>query len=229
MAAVCPAGWYDVRLHAIPAVPSPTLQLLRERGELDSRFGQATLGILLLQDIATVPFLVLLPLIEGSNSGGCRRAGRGGPPGWGSAGRHEAVVWLALHQGVLLEFAWRAASAAPRGLALPPFSASRGQGRGSGASCGAPPPPHRAPCVPAEMPACSSLPPPDASAGAPRRPPLAAALLEGSAQDTMMLLLQLGPAVLKTLGGLAVVLLGGRLLMRRCGRRLGPCKLLHTT
>ncbi|PRW56322.1 K(+) efflux antiporter chloroplastic [Chlorella sorokiniana] len=44
------------------------LQLLRERGELDTRFGQATLGILLLQDIATVPFLVLLPLIEGSNS-----------------------------------------------------------------------------------------------------------------------------------------------------------------
>lgn len=50
----------------IPSCP----QLLRERGELDSRFGQATLGILLLQDIATVPFLVLLPLIEGSNAGG---------------------------------------------------------------------------------------------------------------------------------------------------------------
>jgi hypothetical protein len=47
------------------------LQLLRERGELDSRVGQATLGILLLQDIATVPFLVLLPLIEGNNSGEC--------------------------------------------------------------------------------------------------------------------------------------------------------------
>lgn len=44
------------------------LQLLRERGELDTKFGQATLGILLLQDIATVPFLVLLPLIEGNNS-----------------------------------------------------------------------------------------------------------------------------------------------------------------
>lgn len=45
------------------------LQLLRERGELDTKFGQATLGILLLQDIATVPFLVLLPLVEGNNSG----------------------------------------------------------------------------------------------------------------------------------------------------------------
>ena len=57
---------------------------MRERGELDSRFGQATLGILLLQDIATIPFLVLLPLIEGNNDGGClaalcvRRVGRGG-------------------------------------------------------------------------------------------------------------------------------------------------------
>ncbi|KAI3436796.1 hypothetical protein D9Q98_006207 [Chlorella vulgaris] len=83
------------------------LQLLRERGELDSRFGQATLGILLLQDIATVPFLVLLPLVEGSN----------------------------------------------------------------------------------------------------------AALLEG--QDTISLVQQLGPTALKTLGGLGIVLLGGRLFMRR--------------
>jgi hypothetical protein len=50
------------------------LQLLRERGELDTRFGQATLGILLLQDIATVPFLVLLPLVEGNNAGAARSA-----------------------------------------------------------------------------------------------------------------------------------------------------------
>jgi Kef-type K+ transport system membrane component KefB len=40
------------------------LQLLGERGEMQTRFGAATLGILLLQDIAVVPFLVLLPLIE---------------------------------------------------------------------------------------------------------------------------------------------------------------------
>lgn len=40
------------------------LQLLAERGEMATRFGSATLGILLLQDIAVVPFLVLLPLIE---------------------------------------------------------------------------------------------------------------------------------------------------------------------
>ncbi|KAI8466111.1 MAG: Sodium/hydrogen exchanger family-domain-containing protein [Monoraphidium minutum] len=44
------------------------LQLLSERGETPTRFGSATLGILLFQDIAVVPFLVLLPLIE-SNGG----------------------------------------------------------------------------------------------------------------------------------------------------------------
>lgn len=45
------------------------LQLLKEKNELGSKAGQATLGILLFQDIATVPFLVLLPLIEGQGSG----------------------------------------------------------------------------------------------------------------------------------------------------------------
>ncbi|KAG2435789.1 hypothetical protein HXX76_006985 [Chlamydomonas incerta] len=39
------------------------LQLLRERGEVTSKFGNATLGVLLFQDIAVVPFLVLLPLL----------------------------------------------------------------------------------------------------------------------------------------------------------------------
>jgi len=43
------------------------LQLLTERGELPTRLGSATLGILLFQDIAVVPFLVLLPLIEEGN------------------------------------------------------------------------------------------------------------------------------------------------------------------
>ena len=45
------------------------LQLLKEKNELDSKAGQATLGILLFQDIATIPFLVLLPLIEGGGGG----------------------------------------------------------------------------------------------------------------------------------------------------------------
>jgi Kef-type K+ transport system membrane component KefB len=40
------------------------LQLLSERGELATPFGRATLGVLLMQDIAVVPLLVVLPLYE---------------------------------------------------------------------------------------------------------------------------------------------------------------------
>jgi len=44
------------------------LQLLSDKGQLSTRYGSATLGILLMQDIAVVPLLVLLPLL-GSQSG----------------------------------------------------------------------------------------------------------------------------------------------------------------
>ena len=40
------------------------LQLLAERGQRNDRFALACLGVLLLQDLAVVPLLVLLPLIE---------------------------------------------------------------------------------------------------------------------------------------------------------------------
>ncbi|PSS29238.1 K(+) efflux antiporter 3 like [Actinidia chinensis var. chinensis] len=43
------------------------LQLLAEKGELPTRLGSATLGILLLQDIAVVPLLVILPVLETQN------------------------------------------------------------------------------------------------------------------------------------------------------------------
>ncbi|CAI9104167.1 OLC1v1002792C1 [Oldenlandia corymbosa var. corymbosa] len=43
------------------------LQLLAEKGELPTRFGSATLGVLLLQDIAVVPLLVILPVLETQN------------------------------------------------------------------------------------------------------------------------------------------------------------------
>ncbi|KAJ7968354.1 K(+) efflux antiporter chloroplastic-like [Quillaja saponaria] len=43
------------------------LQLLAEKGELPTRFGSATLGILLFQDIAVVPLLVILPVLESQN------------------------------------------------------------------------------------------------------------------------------------------------------------------
>lgn len=45
------------------------LQLLAEKGELPTRLGSATLGILLLQDIAVVPLLVILPILESQNLG----------------------------------------------------------------------------------------------------------------------------------------------------------------
>lgn len=45
------------------------LQLLAEKGELPTRFGSVTLGILLLQDIAVVPLLVILPILKSQNLG----------------------------------------------------------------------------------------------------------------------------------------------------------------
>lgn len=42
------------------------LQLLSERGEVGTRFGRASFGILLFQDLAVVPILVLTPLLAGS-------------------------------------------------------------------------------------------------------------------------------------------------------------------
>jgi Kef-type K+ transport system membrane component KefB len=46
------------------------LQILGDKGQLASRSGSATLGILLLQDLVTVPFLVLLPVLESATGSG---------------------------------------------------------------------------------------------------------------------------------------------------------------
>ncbi|PUZ67931.1 hypothetical protein GQ55_3G474200 [Panicum hallii var. hallii] len=54
------------------------LQLLAEKGELPTRFGSATLGILLLQDIAVVPLLVILPVLESQALGGLGLLSLGG-------------------------------------------------------------------------------------------------------------------------------------------------------
>ena len=40
------------------------LKILQEKGQLSTKFGAASLGVLLFQDIAVVPLLVLLPIIE---------------------------------------------------------------------------------------------------------------------------------------------------------------------
>jgi CPA2 family monovalent cation:H+ antiporter-2 len=45
------------------------LQVLMERGELSDRYGRASFAVLLLQDLAVVPFLVLVPLLGASGGG----------------------------------------------------------------------------------------------------------------------------------------------------------------
>ncbi|MCL2001238.1 MAG: cation:proton antiporter, partial [Planctomycetes bacterium] len=45
------------------------LRLLQERGEMDSRHGQGTLGILIFQDFAVVPMMLCLPFIAGGAGG----------------------------------------------------------------------------------------------------------------------------------------------------------------
>jgi len=42
------------------------LQLLKDKNQLATRFGKASFGILLLQDLAVVPLLVVTPLLETS-------------------------------------------------------------------------------------------------------------------------------------------------------------------
>lgn len=44
------------------------IQLLSEKGELASRFGRASFGILLFQDLAVVPLLVVTPLLGGTGA-----------------------------------------------------------------------------------------------------------------------------------------------------------------
>jgi voltage-gated potassium channel Kch len=44
------------------------LRLLEERGELDSREGQASFAVLLFQDLAVIPFLALLPMLSGGHA-----------------------------------------------------------------------------------------------------------------------------------------------------------------
>ena len=45
-------------------IPFIAIYCEQEKGQKGERFGRAVLGILLLQDIAVVPLLVLLPIIE---------------------------------------------------------------------------------------------------------------------------------------------------------------------
>jgi len=54
------------------------LQLLQDRRMLTSRLGTASLGVLLFQDLAVVPFIILLPLLQTLNDGVGGDVGGGG-------------------------------------------------------------------------------------------------------------------------------------------------------
>ena len=61
-------GWQiGVAIGAVAAMSSTAIvsKLLAERGELDTPHGREVIGVLLFQDLAVVPFLVLLPALGG--------------------------------------------------------------------------------------------------------------------------------------------------------------------
>ena len=51
------------------------LQLLKDKNQLATRFGKASFGILLFQDLAVVPLLVVTPILAGSGAGLARAVG----------------------------------------------------------------------------------------------------------------------------------------------------------
>ena len=45
------------------------LRLLSDEGQIDSPSGRLAVGMLLMQDLAIVPFLLIVPLLAGSSGG----------------------------------------------------------------------------------------------------------------------------------------------------------------
>jgi glutathione-regulated potassium-efflux system ancillary protein KefC/glutathione-regulated potassium-efflux system protein KefB len=79
---------FGLSLSSTPLV----LQLLAERGELKSQHGRAAFGILLFQDLAVLPALAVLPLLEPSHA-----VHSGGSPWWLSL-----IKFIAVGAGVLI-------------------------------------------------------------------------------------------------------------------------------
>lgn len=87
------AWWFGLRLNVALVIgfglalssTAVGLQILTEKGELSSRYGQAAFSILLMQDIAVIPLLALVPLL-----------------GWASVSEESALlVQSVLGMGVL--------------------------------------------------------------------------------------------------------------------------------
>src|SRR5256714_8810967 len=103
-------GWRaGVALGAIVAMSSTAIvsRLLAERAELDSAHGRQAIGVLLFQDLAVVPLLVLLPAL-GEAPGLLGLAVAAAP---GKAALAPALVVLA---GPRLTRGWLALGARPR-------------------------------------------------------------------------------------------------------------------
>ncbi len=79
--------------------------MLADRGETGSKFGRATFSVLLLQDLAVVVLLMLIPLLAPSPDGaaGGSRLGRAGGGAQGrcrdGAWRHMLLVAHGAHTG----------------------------------------------------------------------------------------------------------------------------------
>ncbi|MCW4115293.1 monovalent cation:proton antiporter-2 (CPA2) family protein [Aurantimonas sp. MSK8Z-1] len=65
-------GWRAAAVIGFGLAMSSTafgLQILEEKGEMNTRYGQAAFSVLLFQDLAVVPLLALLPLLSTTSSG----------------------------------------------------------------------------------------------------------------------------------------------------------------
>ena len=77
-----------------------TLQVLEEKGEVSSRHGRTAFGVLLMQDLVSIPLIALAPLFAVAATG----AGGNAPMalGWGFAAKALAIIALVVLAGRLL-------------------------------------------------------------------------------------------------------------------------------
>ncbi len=78
------AAFFDGMLVALSST-AIVLNLLQARGELDAPHGRTSLGVLILQDIAVIPMLLITPLLAGG-------AGAGDQSGWLLLAKGAAVI-----------------------------------------------------------------------------------------------------------------------------------------
>lgn len=104
------------------------LQLLGDKGQLASKSGSATLGILLLQDLVTVPFLVLLPVLEGVTASG---EGAGVAAAAASVGGAVATTTGPVGAALIAALAAGASAVVGHPIGLPPEAIQDAQQFGS--------------------------------------------------------------------------------------------------